>query len=101
MSTVQRIVKNTAVLLVAQVGLHPYGWISRSKYKLSSRGLLRTTSKIIIASLIMGVFIKYFTHISLLALVPLSVILYFGIFYALRGLDKDDILIFRNLIRKG
>jgi len=76
-------------------------WISRSEYKLSSRSLLRTTSKVIIASLIMGMFIKYFTHTSLLALVPLSVILYFGIFYALRGLDKADILIFRSLIRKG
>lgn len=56
--------------------------------------------KVIIPALRMGIFIKCFQNISPLALVPSAAILYFAIFYALRGLDKDDTYLFRSFVKR-
>lgn len=57
-------------------------------------------SKIIIASIMMGLFVIYFTHLALLVLLPLAGLLYFAGLYIIRGIDKEDINLVRNVIRR-
>ena len=77
-----------------------FSWISKSEYKILSQKFSGITLKIIIASLVMGIFIKCFETTNLLALILLSSILYFGLFYILGGLDKEDVSVFRNLVKR-
>ena len=60
-------------------------------YGIRSKQLGEIVSKVIITSLIMGIFIWYFMSLNLLMLVPLATLLYFGMLYMIRGIDKDDI----------
>lgn len=61
--------------------------------------LIKNMSKITIASLVMGVFVWHFESLNLLILVPLAMLLYFGLLYMIRGIDKEDVALLKQVIR--
>ena len=63
----------------------------KTGYGVQRREVLTNTSKAIIASLMMGIFIWYFKTLNLAILVLLAILLYFGMLYIIRGIDRDDI----------
>jgi len=56
--------------------------------------------KIVLASIIMGVFINYSRNMTLILLIPLAALIYFVTVFILKFFDKEDILIIRQLINK-
>jgi O-antigen/teichoic acid export membrane protein len=72
---------------------------SRITYPLSKKDLASLV-KIGAASLLMGLFIVYLGNLNLLSVLP-AVLLYFAMLYLLRVVDKEDIALFRNIVRGG
>ncbi len=57
--------------------------------------------KPIIASLGMGFFVYYFQNANLLILVFTAALVYFVIFMAINGFDKEDWQLLKRLIKRG
>ncbi|MGZ4861753.1 MAG: flippase [Halobacteriota archaeon] len=72
---------------------------SRITYPLSKKDIAGLV-KIGAASLLMGLFIVYLGNLNLLSVFP-AVVLYFTMLYLLGGVDKEDIALFRNILRGG
>jgi len=70
--------------------------ISRSEYKMPKRNIVYIL-KILLASLFMGIFIKYFKYCNIIILVFLAAVIYFTIIYIIGVIDKTDIKIFKQL----
>jgi O-antigen/teichoic acid export membrane protein len=70
-------------------------------YSIPNKKLERISAKVIIASILMGVFVKYFGNLNLLALVLLAAGVYFGIIFLVKGVGEEDILLFKKMIGKG
>jgi len=77
--------------LLVFISMHYFA--SKYVYKIN---LLRVMAKPILAGAIMGIFIFYFRNINLLLLIISSIIIYFGILFAIKGIKKEEI----NLIKK-
>ena len=75
-------------------------WSLKIGYSIPNKQLIKIISKVISASLLMGVFIEYFKDQNLFMLVFTAVIVYFGIILLIKGLDKDDIRLFKKLFVK-
>jgi O-antigen/teichoic acid export membrane protein len=56
--------------------------------------------KPIFASGAMGLFIYYFNNINLFLIIIISVIIYFVVLYLLNGFSKEDISLFRKIIKR-
>ena len=65
-----------------------------------SKNIILISTKAIVASLMMGLFIVSFNDLNLLFLILLSGIFYFIILYLLRVFGKDDMRLFRNIVNK-
>jgi O-antigen/teichoic acid export membrane protein len=74
-----------------------YIWSLKIGYAISSKKLASIMIKVLISSVLMGIFIICFHYLPLLALVPLAALLYVVTLYMLRGIDKEDI----NLLRRA
>lgn len=72
-------------------------WSLKIGYTISNRQLIELISKVVAASLLMGVFIGYFRDQNLLILVFTATIIYFGLILLIKGLDKEDITLLKNL----
>lgn len=72
-------------------------------YFLSKYGYKINFSLIIIkplfASIIMGGFIYRLNSLNLLALVPLSTLLYFGVLYMIGGVNREDASFFKQILK--
>lgn len=68
---------------IVQIYLTGYNIIKGATFKI--------LGKIVLASLIMGVFIFYFLSVNLAVLIVASVVLYFALIFAFRTLDNTDI----------
>jgi O-antigen/teichoic acid export membrane protein len=53
----------------------------------------------VIASGLMALFLLFFTRLSLWLLIPLAAIIYFGILILLRAFSKDDLNLFKQVVR--
>ena len=69
----------------------------KTGYSVQIREFLTNISKVIIASLIMGVFIWKLRSLNLLILVLLSTLLYIGILYIIGGINKEDIELLKQV----
>lgn len=76
----------TESILVGSIFIYTY----KIGYEIPKEQLIKSVSKITIASIIMGAFVWYFVNLSLLLLVSLAIPLYFGVLYVLR--DEEYIL---------
>ena len=74
-------------------------WISKTKYNISKKTVLNITLKALVSGLIMGIFILYFKS-NLLIAITFSVLIFFGTLYIIRGFDRNDIIIIKELILK-
>jgi len=72
-------------------------WSLKIGYSISNKQLVEVISKVIAASLLMGIFIEYFRDQNLFILVFTATIIYFGLILLIKGLDKDDIRLLKNL----
>jgi O-antigen/teichoic acid export membrane protein len=72
----------------------------RTEYRLQSGFVQNIGSKVVISSLVMGGFIKYFERNNLLLLIVSSVLIYFGVFFITKGFDEKDIHILKNFIKE-
>jgi O-antigen/teichoic acid export membrane protein len=73
-------------------------WSLRIGYGLSNKKLIDITAKVVIASAIMGAFIFYLRDLTLWGLVPLSAVLYFIVLYIIRGIDREDTGLLRQVV---
>ncbi|WP_048190868.1 flippase [Methanobacterium sp. SMA-27] len=69
----------------------------RTGYITQRKKLLNETIKIVISSVIMGLFILIFKDLNLLILILISAFLYVFVLFILKGIDKEDIEVIRNI----
>jgi O-antigen/teichoic acid export membrane protein len=73
-------------------------WALRIGYGISVKSTIGIITRVLIASAVMGLPIYYFQNFYILALVPLSALLYFGVLYIIGGIDREDRLLLRRII---
>ena len=73
---------------------------SKIGYKISKKDLLGL-SKVIIASLLMGILIIRLKDLNLLFLILLAAVFYFTVLYVLKEFEEEDIKIFQNIIGRS
>ena len=73
--------------------------LSSTEYRLSMSSI-KDVSKVLISSIAVFVFIKYSNNINLFLIVIISVFIYFVVLFIMKGLDKEDMLIAKNLLTK-
>lgn len=56
--------------------------------------------KAVLASAVMALFILYFNNMNLFILILLGTALYFAVMYLIRGFDKEDISIVKNILNR-
>ncbi|TET09982.1 MAG: flippase [Candidatus Atribacteria bacterium] len=76
-------------------------WSFKIGYPILSKKVTILMSKILIASMVMGLFVIYFNHLVLFILLPLAGLLYFAGLYIIRGIDKEDIDLVRRCVRRS
>lgn len=74
-----------------------YYFVAKHFHKLEFRPILIKTC---LAGLAMGIFVFYLKNINLCLLVISAAIIYFVVFYFIKGFDEEDKAIFKNLKRK-
>jgi len=75
-------------------------WSSKIGYSIFKKDFAGIGIKVLISSALMGIFIDYFRNLTLLALVPLAALLYFVVLYIIRGIDKEDVNLLRQAIKR-
>ena len=75
-------------------------WSLKIDYSIFNKKVAITTSKVVVASTIMGIFVMYFINLSLFVLLPLAVLLYFVVLYVINGIDKEEFLFIGRVIQK-
>jgi len=73
--------------------------VHRNRYRLSGT-LIIIIIKIIISASIMGIAIYYLQDLTVWLLIPLGALLYFVSLFAMRGLDKEDVMLVKMTFRK-
>ena len=67
--------------------------------ELEQKRVFKDLLKIIIASLIMSIIILYLKDLNLLILSFISILVYLSSLYALKGIDKEDIIIIKQIFK--
>jgi O-antigen/teichoic acid export membrane protein len=78
--------------------IYLYLAVSKTEFKLPKKTFLTLLSKVIVASVLMGIFTAYLRPLNIFLIVPLSAILYFFSFYLIGGIDGYDIELAKNMI---
>jgi O-antigen/teichoic acid export membrane protein len=71
----------------------------RALYLHKKTELASIALRIIGASAIMGLFIAYIQNLNLILVIVSATLLYFGTLYAVKGIEKKDILLMKSIIR--
>jgi len=77
-----------------------YIWSSRIGYGISVKNTTGIIMRVLIASAVMGLPVYYFQNFYILALVPLSALLYFIVIYIIGGIDKEDLSLLRSVFAR-
>ena len=72
----------------------------KNGYNTQIKRIVKDTSKIIIASIIMGFFIEYFRNQNIFIIIFTAAIIYFFIILVINGINKEDIKLVKNIIPK-
>lgn len=75
-------------------------WSMGIGYGISARKSVDAIAKALIASGAMGAFIIYLPELALWWLVPLSALVYFVVLFIIRGLDREDKSLLRQLLNR-
>lgn len=73
-------------------------WSSRIGYGISISNIIYVTLKVAFASAVMCAFIMCLKNFFILALIPMSALLYFTVLYIIGGIDKEDKLLFKQIV---
>jgi O-antigen/teichoic acid export membrane protein len=73
---------------------------SRFGYGLSPRILLGTMLRAMLASAAMAFFVIYFQSLSMYILIPVGALIYITVICLVRGFDKEDLELLRQIIRR-
>jgi len=85
----------TEFILVSGIFIFAY----KFGYGTQGKKVVENISKVVLASLIMGAFIWYFKSFNLLVLVLLATLLYLGTIYIIGGINKEDVQLFKQIIK--
>jgi len=77
-----------------------YIWSLKIGYPLSKKRLLDLCRELV-AGTLMGAFIIYFININLLILLAFSALIYLIALYFLKGIEKEDIYLFKKIIKSA
>jgi O-antigen/teichoic acid export membrane protein len=77
-----------------------YVWSSRIGYGIPIRDTIATVIRVVICCSIMGVFVFYLKNFYILAVVPMSALLYFAVLFIIGGIDREDKLLLRQVISR-
>jgi O-antigen/teichoic acid export membrane protein len=73
-------------------------WSSRIGYGISIKNTIGIIVRVSVASAIMCVFILYLKNFYILALIPLTALLYMAVLYIIGGIDNEDKTLLRQII---
>jgi O-antigen/teichoic acid export membrane protein len=73
----------------------------RDLYVIKKTELAKIVLKIAGASAIMGLFIAYFQTYSLVLLIVSAGLLYFGILYVVKGIEREDITLIKSILQSN
>jgi O-antigen/teichoic acid export membrane protein len=76
-----------------------YFYATRLGYGIRGGVIVRILCKVVAASIVMGIFLWFFKGWNILVLVPLGMLLYFSSLYIVGGLDSDDMVLARSLLK--
>jgi O-antigen/teichoic acid export membrane protein len=74
-----------------------YVWGLRIGYGIPVKNVIEIAARVFIASAIMCIFVLYLKNFYILAVIPLSALLYFGVLYIIRGINREDIVLLRSI----
>ncbi len=86
----------TEILLVGYIILTSY----KLGYGIDQRIVVNDLSKVLIATLIMSATVLYFNRLNLFILVILGTLVYFIIYYLVKGIDDEDIYLIKKILNK-
>lgn len=75
-------------------------WSIKIGYSINIKEAVNIIYKVIIASILMSVFIVWFINLSMIVLIPSSAVIYSGIIFLIRGIDREDVILFKKMIDK-
>ena len=75
-------------------------WSSRIGYGISVKNTTGIIIRVLIASAVMGLPVYYFQNFYMLAMVPLAALLYFLVLYIIGGVDKEDLNLLEQIIKR-
>ncbi|MGZ4928654.1 MAG: flippase [Halobacteriota archaeon] len=73
----------------------------RNRYVIKKAELTKILLKVVSASAIMGLFVAYFQTSNLLLLVISAGLLYFGMLYIVKGIEKEDIMLMKSILQSN
>ncbi len=76
-------------------------WGYRIGYSIPGRRLSGILARVLISSVLMGLYIALFHNMNLIALVPSAAIIYFLILYISNGIDKEDISLLQSAVLRN
>jgi O-antigen/teichoic acid export membrane protein len=80
--------------------LTSYVWGLRIGYVIPIKNLIEIAARVLIASAIMCAMLLCLKNFYILALVPMSALLYFAALYIIGGIDKEDMTLLRSLVAR-
>jgi O-antigen/teichoic acid export membrane protein len=80
--------------------LYLFRYLEATEYRMSKKVFVNITSKISLASLVMGIFIWIFKDLNLGILIFLSIIVYLLVFITIKGFDEADLNLINKLLHK-
>lgn len=75
-------------------------WSSRIGYGISVKKIIDILVKTLAAGAAMSLLVFVLRDLAIWCLVPLSALLYFIVLFIIRGIDKEDILLLKQLVRR-
>lgn len=73
-------------------------WALKIGYRIPNKEIVKVIGKVIVAGSLMGIFIEYFRDQNLFLLISIATIIYFILILLLKGFDRDDIRLIKNLL---
>lgn len=89
----------SALVTQALLFLINYVWSLRMGYSIPIKNLVESAARVFIASAIMCTILLYLENFYILALIPLSALLYFAVLYIIGGIDKEDVDLLKSIFK--
>ncbi|MDO8578302.1 MAG: hypothetical protein Q7R50_03885, partial [Dehalococcoidales bacterium] len=76
-------------------------WSSKIGYGISWRKTLDGLARVLVSGTVMGLFVYYLRDLIMLwVLIPISALLYFIVLFIIKGIDSEDRLLLKRILRR-